>query len=112
MLTISIVGLTTQETLAVPLKPVLDQMGRRMVEGALGVDSDALATPPASQPSTNTQEATDSPPATPTYPPATYLPAYPAIPSNSVPVAPVYSPPAYPAIPPARSSPPVIINNF
>ena len=89
-----------------------DQMGRRMVEGALGVDFDALATPPASQPSTNTQEATDSPPATPTYPP----PAYPAIPSNSVPVAPVYSPPAYlpayPAIPPARSSPPVIINNF
>jgi hypothetical protein len=98
VLTTSTVALTAQETLAIPLEPILDQMGRCMIRGLVGTDSGNQATPPDSQPLTDTQQEgtqqeTDSPLEYPAYSPPTH-------------------PSSYPAYPPARSSPPGIINNF
>lgn len=140
-LTTSIVALTAQETLAIPLEPILDQMGRRIVEGLIGTDSGnqaAQATPPASQLLRDTQEEpvspqyerTASPPEYPAYSPPTYLPAYPqgysTYPPGFPSQHPTYPPPAYPPstyspvypsptppnYPPGRTATPVIINNF
>lgn len=102
ILTISIVSLTIQESLAVPLKPVLDQVGRRMVERSLGIDS-AQATLPNRQTEEDTQETdpnlaskeeTAPTPMAPAYPQPTYQQAYPP------PIyPPAYPSPSYPAYP-------------
>jgi hypothetical protein len=121
ILTTSIVALTQKETLAIPLEPILDQVGRRVVEGLLDVDSSEPAVLPANQSFTdtqvetgsapaypeeigsslaNTQEVTNSLPVSPAYSPPTYLqsypPAYPAIPPSSAPISPTYTTPTYP----------------
>lgn len=125
VLTTSTVALTAQETLAIPLEPILDQMGRRIVNGLLSTDfSDNQTTLPTSQSFTNMQEATNSPPATPGSLPSAYPPtdsqSYPIYPPSSVQAAPTYPPqtdspiypssyPTYPsnAVPPAPTySPP------
>ena len=134
-LSVPMVAITAQKTLAIPIAPLLDQMGRRALEGLLGVGSSSQPSP-VNQESINTQvPAGDpgaysppnsppaypppaNPPAYPTYAPASAYPppAYPAPTYPAPAYPPTYPPPAYlpvyPAYPPARSSPPVIINNF
>lgn len=138
MLTILMVISFAQVTLAIPLDPILDRIGRSAVEGAFSADSASEATPEASQTSTNTQEEVDSSPETPEetgsllgnptyppqayphnyppYPPQVYLPSYPPYPPQVYPSiypqtypSPVYLLPS--SVPSGQSSIPLIINN-
>lgn len=118
-LTTSTVALTAQETLAIPLEPILGQMGRCMIKGLVGTDSSDQAAPLDSQSFTGTQQETSSPQypayAPPTYPQGYPSPTYPtAYPPGSPSGYSAYPPPAYssPAPTPGRSATPVIINNF
>lgn len=116
MLSTSIVTLTQKETLAVPLEPVLDQVGRRMVERSLGIDStqaassedkadeDVEQSSPTLDPTEETaptpvnsaeEQPTDQQAAPqPIYPPAYPQPSIPAYPQPTYP-QPTF-PPAYP----------------
>jgi hypothetical protein len=94
--TISIVALTAQETLAIPLKPIFDQRGNRAIKELLGVGSGTQAALQVSQPSINRErEETSSPAASPDYPSSintsTYAQTYP----GSPPVSPAYPAPTY-----------------
>jgi hypothetical protein len=111
ILTTSIVALTQKETLAIPLEPILDRVGRRVVEGLLDVDSSEPALLPANQSFTDTQVETNS---APEYPEEIgSSPANTQEVTNSLPVSPAYSlpahpqtyPPVYPAIPPQTYPP-------
>lgn len=84
-LTTSIIGLTTQKTLAIPLEPILDQMGRRMIEGLVGTDISDQAEPQDNQSFTDEEEIVGSPQQYPAYPPSTHPPVHQS----------VYPPPAY-----------------
>lgn len=125
VLAILIVGLSIQEASAVPLKPVLEQVGGRVVEGLLENDStqaassedqeqededdieqtDSIQAPTqetAPTPVNSSQEQPTCPPAfpqpigQPTYPPAFPQP-YPPNPQLPMNVTPVYAvPQAYP----------------
>ena len=151
VLSIPMVAFHTQEAVAIPLKPILDQIGRGMVQGLFGNGYNPQI-PPNYQQFTGTQ-GTGFPETYPTpqqgypqqgypqqaypqqaypaypqpaYPQQGYQPGYPAYPQPAYPQAypqPAYAP-AYPQAypqpspiilpmsPPAKSSPPVIINNF
>lgn len=117
MLSTSIVALTQKETLAVPLKPVFDHMGRRIVERSLGIDSTQATSPedkadedvqqsaPTLDPTEETaptpvnsaqeQPTSQQADSQPTYPPAYPQPSIPAYPQSTYP-QPTY-PPAYPS---------------
>ena len=56
--TISIVALTVQETLAIPLKPILDQMGNRAIKELVGIDPCTQAVPQVNQLSINREQGT------------------------------------------------------
>jgi hypothetical protein len=123
VLTISMIALGEQQSLAIPLEPILDRIGRSMVEKMFNIDS-AAQTPPPAQPYPNMQPETSSspkfpldpsatsppitPPTNPTYPPSTspapsnyppstpYPQSYPTYPQHSEVTPPVYSAPTYP----------------
>jgi len=117
-LSIPMVAFSAEKTLAIPLKPVFDQLGRRVMEGLLGVGSNAQLLP-VNQQFTNTQPTVGdpgayqvpgySPPVDSTTPPAAYqAPAYQA-PAYQAPAyqTPAYQAPAYqtPGYPPAYQAP-------
>jgi hypothetical protein len=137
ILATSIVTLTAQATFAVPLKPILDQKGRHIVEEMFGVrdqskldrseDSNRESpteTPQKPDSSSQVSEETDSAPQPSTdspapsrdsnYPTRGYSPY--GMPSGVIPGLPSYPvliyPSTYPGMPSTPSSSPVIINNF
>jgi hypothetical protein len=129
VLSIPMVAFSAQRSLAIPLEPILDRVGRSMVEGLFGIGAGAQGYPanqqfiytqdpagsPGAYPPTSSPPASTSPaPAypgyqSPAYPPASYPPAYPGYQSPAYPPAsyppayPGYQSPAYP--PPATAYP-------
>lgn len=124
VLTIPMIGLSEKQSSAIPLTPILDRVGRSIVEGVFNVDSTAQETPPTTQPAPDVQQETTSfpefpldrsasssptfPPVNPNYPhraspaPPNYFPStpypqgYPTYPQYFVPTPPVYSVPMSP----------------
>lgn len=92
VLIIPMIGLSEKQSLAIPLTPILDRIGRSIVEGVFNVDSAAQETPPATQADPNVQQETTSFPEFPLDPSASSSPTFP-------PVNPNYPPSAFPAPP-------------
>ncbi|WGV23971.1 hypothetical protein [Halotia branconii] len=116
MLAISIVMMTAQESLAIPLEPIINQQAIRLLEEWLGIDSNNQAAPYTNQSWINTQQkpnfATYSP-----CPTSTYSQVYTGCPSNfpqtspNIPVPtyiPMY-PQGYPGYLPGSSAPTYIL---
>jgi hypothetical protein len=78
LLATSIVTLTAQATLAIPLKPILDQMGRRLIQEIFDVAPTDQPTPPATQPSPNVQQENFSSPESPSDPSGSLPSPYPS----------------------------------
>ncbi|WP_341530535.1 hypothetical protein WKK05_15395 [Nostoc sp. UHCC 0302] len=76
ILAISIVVVTAQEVLAIPLEPILNQKAILLLEELLGIDSNNQAAPSVNQPWTNTQQETNFPSAYPTFSVPNYAPTY------------------------------------
>ncbi|RCJ25095.1 hypothetical protein A6770_28195 [Nostoc minutum NIES-26] len=76
ILAISIVVVTAQEVLAIPLEPILNQKAILLLEELLGIDSNNQAAPSVNQPWTNTQQKTNFPSAYPTCSAPNYAPTY------------------------------------
>jgi hypothetical protein len=106
LLTLLMVTLTEKKASAVPLKPILNQVLRDIVEGVLNGDSPTQATPPDSQPSPNAnQEEPDSSSGFSNSIPSTDPPIYPVAPPSADPVSPP-SPLIYPpSLPPSSVAP-------
>ncbi len=94
MLAISIVVVTAQESLAIPLEPILNQQAIRFLEEWLGIDSHNQAAPYAHQPWMNTQQKTNFP-AYPPCPTPTYSQGYTECPSNFPQTSPSVPVPTY-----------------
>ncbi|NEU83226.1 hypothetical protein [Nostoc sp. UIC 10630] len=101
MLAISIFTLTAQKTLAIPLKPILDQKSRYILKEVFGIDSGTQTVSPTNQLSTNTQQKTTNSPSTIyTYPSSTgisiYAQTYPGYTLSCPPASSTYSAPYTP----------------
>ncbi|MBH8551751.1 hypothetical protein I8751_05040, partial [Nostocaceae cyanobacterium CENA357] len=95
MLAISIVVVTAQEGLAIPIESILAQEGIRLLEEWLGINSNNQAAPYANQPWIETQQKTNFPSAYPGCPAPTYSQSHTGCPLHLPQVSPGFPVPTY-----------------